>query len=153
MGDDPGLESCESGGSSSSTLWRNPTIPHHKEGADCLIRHIAVEPGERAPNGGWVQHRHSASQRIGREAAGAQRPPRSIRDPLACALTEDFADAPLHDNGWLWILVGRRAPPLPKDALVHARVRLRRERDPGYRPDPPDPQEVGHWADLRAKST
>ncbi|MEV7738912.1 DUF2235 domain-containing protein [Streptomyces sp. NPDC088921] len=72
----------------------------------------------------------------------------------ACALTEDFADAPVHDNGPLWILAGRRTRPVPKDALLHASVRLRREHDPGYRPDLPGPQEAGRWADLDwAKTT
>ncbi|MEU9348426.1 DUF2235 domain-containing protein [Streptomyces sp. NPDC048278] len=66
----------------------------------------------------------------------------------ACALTEDFADAPLHDNGALWILAGRRTRSVPKDASLHASVRLRREHDPGYRPDLPGPQEAGRWADL-----
>ncbi|MFF5015285.1 DUF2235 domain-containing protein [Streptomyces sp. NPDC001165] len=65
-----------------------------------------------------------------------------------CAVTEDFAGAPVHDNGPLWILAGRRSRPLPDDALLHASVRLRRERDPGYRPDLPGPQEPGRWADL-----
>ncbi|MFF4499675.1 DUF2235 domain-containing protein [Streptomyces sp. NPDC001401] len=53
----------------------------------------------------------------------------------ATAVTEAFADAPVHHNGPLWILVGRRARPVPPQAVLHWSVRLRRERDPGYRPD------------------
>ncbi|MFF4355596.1 DUF2235 domain-containing protein [Streptomyces sp. NPDC001604] len=53
----------------------------------------------------------------------------------ATALTEAFADAPVHHNGPAWILVGRRARPVPPEAVLHWSVRLRRERDPGYRPD------------------
>ncbi|MFI1363352.1 DUF2235 domain-containing protein [Streptomyces griseochromogenes] len=64
-----------------------------------------------------------------------------------CAITEEFAGAPVHDNGSLWILAGRRSRPLPDDAVLHASVRLRRERDPRYRPDLPGPQEPGRWAD------
>ncbi|MFD8393965.1 DUF2235 domain-containing protein [Streptomyces sp. NPDC059680] len=64
-----------------------------------------------------------------------------------CTVTEEFAGAPVHHNGPLWILVGRRSRPLPDDAVLHTSVRLRRERDPGYRPDLPDPQQPGRWAD------
>ncbi|MFJ7148961.1 DUF2235 domain-containing protein [Streptomyces sp. NPDC100445] len=64
-----------------------------------------------------------------------------------CAVTEDFAGAPVHGNGPLWGLVGRRSRPLPDSAMLHASVRLRRERDPRYRPDLPDPQTPERWAD------
>ncbi|GAB1339516.1 DUF2235 domain-containing protein [Streptomyces sp. E-15] len=67
--------------------------------------------------------------------------------PDSCAVTEDFADAAVHPNGPLWFLAGRRSRRVPPDAALHASVRLRRERDPGYRPDLPDPAEWGHWAD------
>ncbi|MEU6604375.1 DUF2235 domain-containing protein [Streptomyces shenzhenensis] len=64
-----------------------------------------------------------------------------------CAVTEEFAAAAVHHNGPLWILAGRRARRVPEHALVHASVRLRRERDPAYRPDLPGPTEPGRWAD------
>ncbi|MEU3342940.1 DUF2235 domain-containing protein [Streptomyces sp. NPDC006668] len=64
-----------------------------------------------------------------------------------CAVTEDFACAAVHDNGPLWILAGRRKRPVPVDAMLHSSVRLRRERNPGYRPDLPDPEKPGRWAD------
>ncbi len=64
-----------------------------------------------------------------------------------CGVTEAFAEAPVHENGPLWILTGRRSRALPDDAVLHTSVRLRRERDPGYRPDLPGPQETGRWAD------
>ncbi|MFR9794741.1 DUF2235 domain-containing protein [Streptomyces sp. MS06] len=65
----------------------------------------------------------------------------------ACAVTEDFADAAVHPNGTLWILSGRRSRPVPEDAELHASVRLRRQHDPRYRPDLPDPAESDRWAD------
>lgn len=65
----------------------------------------------------------------------------------ACAVTEDFADAALHPNGPLWVLAGRRSRQMPQDAMLHASVRLRRERDPAYRPDLPGPAESARWAD------
>ncbi|MGB6209067.1 DUF2235 domain-containing protein [Mycobacterium sp.] len=52
-----------------------------------------------------------------------------------CAVTEDFADAPIHDNGKLWYLVGRRVRPLGADALVHPSVLVRRRDNPGYLPN------------------
>ncbi|MFF7472997.1 phospholipase effector Tle1 domain-containing protein [Streptomyces sp. NPDC008092] len=64
-----------------------------------------------------------------------------------CAVSEEFAGAPVHRNGPLWTLVGRRHRPLPAGAVLHSSVRLRRERDPGYRPDLPDPQQPEGWAD------
>ncbi|WP_405884796.1 DUF2235 domain-containing protein [Streptomyces sp. NBC_01136] len=72
------------------------------------------------------------------------RPGASLED---CAVTEEFASAPVHDNGPLWILAGRRSRPVPEGASLHAGVRLRRERDPRYRSDLPDPREPGRWAD------
>jgi uncharacterized protein (DUF2235 family) len=51
-----------------------------------------------------------------------------------CAVTEDFATAPIHDNGKLWYLVGWRRRPIPADALVHPSVLVRRRDDPGYLP-------------------
>ncbi|MFD0318741.1 DUF2235 domain-containing protein [Streptomyces flavalbus] len=66
----------------------------------------------------------------------------------ACAVTEEFAHAPVHDNGPLWVLAGRRSRPLPPDARCHASVRLRRERDAGYRRGAlPDPADAARWAD------
>ncbi|WP_345524742.1 hypothetical protein [Streptomyces echinatus] len=62
-------------------------------------------------------------------------------------MTEDFADAALHPNGPLWVLAGRRSRQMPQDAMLHASVRLRRERDPAYRPDLPGPAESARWAD------
>jgi uncharacterized protein (DUF2235 family) len=64
-----------------------------------------------------------------------------------CAVTEEFAGAPLHHNGPLWSLAGRRARPLPDDAVLHASVRQRQKQDPRYRPNLPDPQQPGRWAD------
>lgn len=52
-----------------------------------------------------------------------------------CAMTEDFAGAPIHSNGKLWYLVGRRHRPMGPDALVHPSVLVRRRDDPGYLPD------------------
>lgn len=64
-----------------------------------------------------------------------------------CALTEDFATAAVHTNGPLWTLAGRRSRPVPADAVLHASVRLRREREPDYGPDLPGPADAGRWAD------
>ncbi|MFE9776260.1 DUF2235 domain-containing protein [Streptomyces sp. NPDC005931] len=67
----------------------------------------------------------------------------------ACAVSEEFATARVHDNGRLWFLAGRRGRPVPDGALLHASLRVRRERDPSYRPDLPGPQDgTGRWTDL-----
>ncbi|HEY3996662.1 MAG TPA: DUF2235 domain-containing protein [Mycobacterium sp.] len=52
-----------------------------------------------------------------------------------CAVTEDFADAPIHDNGKLWYLVGRRRRKMGPDALVHPSVLVRRRDNPSYLPN------------------
>jgi uncharacterized protein (DUF2235 family) len=52
-----------------------------------------------------------------------------------CAVAEDFADAPIHDNGKLWYLVGRRRRPMGPDALVHPSVLVRRRDNPSYLPN------------------
>jgi uncharacterized protein (DUF2235 family) len=52
-----------------------------------------------------------------------------------CAVTADFADAPVHDNGKLWFLVGRRKRSMGPDALVHPSVLVRRRDNPKYLPD------------------
>jgi Uncharacterized alpha/beta hydrolase domain (DUF2235) len=52
-----------------------------------------------------------------------------------CAVQEDFADAPIHNNGKLWYLVGRRCRPMGPDALVHPSVLVRRRDNPGYLPN------------------
>lgn len=65
----------------------------------------------------------------------------------ATALTEDFATAPIHRNGPLWILAGRRSRPVPEDVTFHTSVRIRQERNPAYRPTLPGPNEPGRWAD------
>jgi uncharacterized protein (DUF2235 family) len=52
-----------------------------------------------------------------------------------CAVLEDFADAPIHNNGKLWYLVGRRRRPMGTDALVHPSVLVRRRDNPGYLPN------------------
>ncbi|WP_406416610.1 hypothetical protein OH809_38255 [Streptomyces sp. NBC_00873] len=65
----------------------------------------------------------------------------------ACAVSEEFADAAIHQNGPFWILTGRRSRRVSEHAVLHTSVRLRRERDPKYRPDVPDPTEPRHWAD------
>jgi uncharacterized protein (DUF2235 family) len=52
-----------------------------------------------------------------------------------CAVTEDFASAPIHDNGKLWYLVGRRLRRIPVDALMHPSVLVRRRENPGYLPN------------------
>jgi uncharacterized protein (DUF2235 family) len=52
-----------------------------------------------------------------------------------CAVLEDFADAPIHNNGKFWDLVGRRRRPMGPDALVHPSVLVRRRDIPGYLPD------------------
>jgi uncharacterized protein (DUF2235 family) len=51
-----------------------------------------------------------------------------------CAVLEDFADAPIHNNGKFWDLVGRRRRPMGPDALVHPSVLVRRRDIPGYLP-------------------
>ncbi|BCZ20917.1 DUF2235 domain-containing protein [Mycobacterium senriense] len=51
-----------------------------------------------------------------------------------CSVLEDFVDAPIHDNGKLWFLVGRRRRPMGPDALVHPSVLARRRDNPGYLP-------------------
>jgi uncharacterized protein (DUF2235 family) len=52
-----------------------------------------------------------------------------------CAVTPDFADAPIHNNGKLWFLVGRRKRPMGPDALVHPSVLVRRRDNPDYLPN------------------
>jgi uncharacterized protein (DUF2235 family) len=52
-----------------------------------------------------------------------------------CAVQEDFVDAPIHNNGELWCLVGRRRRPMGPDALVHPSVLVRRRDNPGYLPN------------------
>jgi uncharacterized protein (DUF2235 family) len=52
-----------------------------------------------------------------------------------CAVTDDFATAPIHHNGKLWYLVGRRHRKMPADALVHPSVLVRRRADPAYLPN------------------
>ncbi|MFD8521221.1 DUF2235 domain-containing protein [Streptomyces capillispiralis] len=64
-----------------------------------------------------------------------------------CEVSEESACARVHANGPLWVLAGRRRRPVPDDALLHTSVRVRRERDPGYRPDLPGPADSGRWAD------
>lgn len=63
---------------------------------------------------------------LGLDAAAYQR---------QCAVTEDFADAPIHDNGKLWYLAGRRRRKMGPDALVHPSVLVRRRDNPSYLPD------------------
>jgi hypothetical protein len=48
---------------------------------------------------------------------------------------DDFADAPIHNNGKLWYLIGRRRRPMGPDALVHPSVLVRRRDHPGYLPN------------------
>src|SRR6201999_3768145 len=52
-----------------------------------------------------------------------------------CTVVDDFADAPIHNNGKLWYLVGRRKRPMGPDALVHPSVLIRRRDNPGYLPN------------------
>ena len=52
-----------------------------------------------------------------------------------CTVTADFADAPIHGNGKLWYLVGRRKRPMGADALVHPSVLVRRRDNPKYLPN------------------
>jgi uncharacterized protein (DUF2235 family) len=52
-----------------------------------------------------------------------------------CAVTEDFATAPIHDNGKLWYLAGYRRRPMSADALVHPSVLVRRRAEPSYLPN------------------
>jgi uncharacterized protein (DUF2235 family) len=52
-----------------------------------------------------------------------------------CTVTADFADAPIHNNGKLWYLVGRRRRPIGPDALVHPSVLVRRRDNPNYLPN------------------
>jgi uncharacterized protein (DUF2235 family) len=51
-----------------------------------------------------------------------------------CTVTEDFANAPIHNNGKLWYLVGRRKRPMGPDTLVHPSVLVRRRDNPNYLP-------------------
>jgi uncharacterized protein (DUF2235 family) len=53
----------------------------------------------------------------------------------ACTVADDFADAPIHNNGKFWYLVGRRKRPIGPDALVHPSVLVRRRDNPGYLPN------------------
>ena len=52
-----------------------------------------------------------------------------------CTVTEDFADAPIHNNGKLWYLLGWRKRPVGPDALVHPSVLVRRRDNPDYLPN------------------
>ena len=52
-----------------------------------------------------------------------------------CTVTTDFADAPIHNNGKLWYLVGRRKRPMAPDALMHPSVLQRRRDNPDYLPN------------------
>jgi uncharacterized protein (DUF2235 family) len=52
-----------------------------------------------------------------------------------CTVTTDFADAPIHNNGKLWYLVGRRKRPMAPDALLHPSVLQRRRDNPDYLPN------------------
>jgi uncharacterized protein (DUF2235 family) len=65
----------------------------------------------------------------------------------ATALSKEFAGAPVHRNGPLWFLAGRRPRAVPEDAVFHASVRLRQEQDPAYRRGLPDPDDPGRSAD------
>lgn len=52
-----------------------------------------------------------------------------------CSVREDFADAPIHNNGKLWYLAGYRRRPVVPDALVHPSVLVRRRDNPKYLPN------------------
>ncbi|GAA3990715.1 DUF2235 domain-containing protein [Streptomyces plumbiresistens] len=65
----------------------------------------------------------------------------------ATALTKEFAGAPVHRNGPLWFLAGRRSRAVPEDAVFHASVRVRQQQDRGYRRGLPDPDDLARWAD------
>ena len=52
-----------------------------------------------------------------------------------CAVTDDFATAPVHHTGKLWYLAGYRRRPMGPDALVHPSVLVRRRADPSYLPN------------------
>ena len=52
-----------------------------------------------------------------------------------CTVTTDFADAPIHNNGKLWYLVGCRKRPMAPDALLHPSVLQRRRDNPDYLPN------------------
>ncbi|MBV9319341.1 MAG: DUF2235 domain-containing protein [Mycobacterium sp.] len=52
-----------------------------------------------------------------------------------CGVAQDFANAPIHNNGRLWALTGLRRRAIPPDGLVHPSVLVRRSLDPGYLPD------------------
>jgi uncharacterized protein (DUF2235 family) len=52
-----------------------------------------------------------------------------------CAVLEDFADAPIHNNSKLWYVLGRRRRPVIPDALVHPSVLVRRRDNPKYLPN------------------
>ena len=52
-----------------------------------------------------------------------------------CTVADDFADAPIHNNGKFWYVVGRRKRPIGPDALVHPSVLVRRRDNPGYLPN------------------
>jgi uncharacterized protein (DUF2235 family) len=65
-------------------------------------------------------------------------------DPTAyaeeCAVKDEFACAPKHNNGSLWKLVGSRRRTIPPDAVLHPSVLLRRSRDPRCLPNLSDEQ-------------
>jgi hypothetical protein len=50
-------------------------------------------------------------------------------------VADDFADAPIHNNGKLWYLAGCRKRPIAPDALLHPSVLIRRRDNPGYLPN------------------
>jgi uncharacterized protein (DUF2235 family) len=52
-----------------------------------------------------------------------------------CTVTTDYADAPIHNNGKMWYLAGRRKRPISPDALVHPSVLQRRRDNPDYLPN------------------
>jgi uncharacterized protein (DUF2235 family) len=67
----------------------------------------------------------------GAMGAGVLLKPRTYR--RRCALTPEHAMGTIHRMGRIWALAGYRTRTVPPGARVHASVRHRAERDPGYR--------------------
>jgi uncharacterized protein (DUF2235 family) len=72
----------------------------------------------------------------GAMSAGVLLKPRTYRK--RCALTPEHAVGTIHRMGWIWALTTYRTRTVPPAARVHASVRDRIEKEPGYRRRIPD---------------
>jgi uncharacterized protein (DUF2235 family) len=67
----------------------------------------------------------------GAMSAGVRLRQRAYRN--RCALTPEHAIGRIHRMGWIWALATYRTRSVPQGARVHASVRDRVEKEPGYR--------------------